>query len=90
MSPDSASDLMITVAFLLLTGAGATLAGVVSRLRLPRSERRKRRRQSEMSAVFRAVALWYERSETPTRKRSRRSRRTAAIEAGAASSGAAR
>jgi hypothetical protein len=67
MTPDSGSDAMLAAASLFLCGAGLTLAGVGCRLRWPRSERRRRRRLSEMSVVFHAVAARPQRSKSRDR-----------------------
>jgi hypothetical protein len=84
MRPDPWSDLILAANFLFLSGAGPALAWAVFQLRWPRSELRRRRRLSEMSAASRAVADWRESSQARNRGRARRRMRSGAIGAGRA------
>jgi hypothetical protein len=82
MRPDSGSDLILGAALLLISGFGTPVSWWVFQLRWRRSEHRRRRGLSEMSAAFWAVA---DRGEPPAvrcRGRSRGGRRPGDIGAG--------
>ena len=69
MGPDSGTDAIVGF-LMLLTGVGGTALSVgMSQFRWPRSEHRRKRRLSETTAVFRAVADRIAHPAPPRRRR---------------------
>jgi hypothetical protein len=71
MSPGSLSHVILATSLLIVSGVGTAASCFVSWPRWPPSEHRRRRRLSEMSAVFSAVADRMGRCDSRYRKRSR-------------------
>ena len=78
MGPDSGTHAIVGFLMLLTGVGGAALSVGMSQFRWPRSERRRKRRISETTAVFRAVADRIAHPAPPRRRRHRARRRAPA------------